>query len=233
MEQNKTEIKNKYHNSKIYTIRSHQTDKYYVGSTYDSLSKRLYQHKNHFKQFQAGKYPNVSSFEIIKYDDCYIELYEMFKCESRIELTKREGEVIRLLKDDLVNVKIEGRTMKEYQVDNADKIKQYYVENADKIKQYQKQYIKQYYVENADKIKQNHKQYYVENADKIKQYTKQYINDNAEKLKQKNNCVCGGKYSTINKSHHLRTKKHLNCIQKNTLSELEELEKLEIEFNKI
>ena len=204
MEQNKTEIKNKYHNSKIYTIRSHQTDKYYVGSTYDSLSKRLYQHKNNFKKFQAGKYNNVSSFEIIKYDDCYIELYEVFKCENRNELTKREGEIIRLHKNELVNVKIEGRTLKEYYVDNADKIKQYKVDNAEKLKQYQKQ----------------------------------YINDNAEKLKQKNNCVCGGKYSTFNKSHHLKSKKHINYIektQKNTLLELEkfELEQLEIEFNKI
>ena len=193
MEQNKTEIKNKYHNSKIYTIRSHQTDKYYVGSTYDSLSKRLYQHKLNFKMFQVGKYNNVSSFEIIKYDDCYIELYEMIKCESRIELTKREGEIIRLLKNDLVNVKIEGRTLKEYQVDNA------------------------------DKIKQNKKQYYV---------------DNAEKLKQKNICICGGNFSTANKHQHLKSKKHINYIektQKNTLLELEnyELEKLEIEFNKI
>ena len=193
MEQNKTEIKNKYHNSKIYTIRSHQTDKYYVGSTYDSLSKRLYQHKLDFKRFKAGNYNNVSSFEIIKYDDCYIELYEMFKCESRIELTKREGEIIRLLKNDLVNVKIEGRTLKEYQVDNA------------------------------DKIKQNKKQYYV---------------DNAEKLKQKNICICGTEYSTANKARHLKSKKHINYIektQKNTLLELEklDLEKLEIEFNKI
>ena len=183
MEQNKTEIKNKYHNSKIYTIRSHQTDKYYVGSTYDSLSKRLYQHKNHFKQFQAGKYPNVSSFEIIKYDDCYIELYEMFKCESRIELTKREGEVIRLLKDDLVNVRIEGRT------------------------------FKQYYVDNIDKLKQNMKQYKIDNNEKLKIY-----------CNAKNTCVCGGNYTTANKACHLKSKKHINYIektQKNTLLELE------------
>ena len=215
MEQNKTEIKNKYHNSKIYTIRSHQTDKYYVGSTYDSLSKRLYQHKHNFKMFQAGKYHNVSSFEIIKYDDCYIELYEMFKCESRIELTKREGEIIRLHKNELVNVKIEGRTLKQYKVDNADKIKQYRVVNADKIMQYRK--------DNADKIKQ----YYVDNVDKIKQYKN-----------TKNNCVCGGNFSIANKAIHLKSKTHINYIektQKNTLLELEnyELEKLEIEFNKI
>ena len=178
--------------------------------------------------FQAGKYHNVSSFKIIKYDDCYIELYEMFKCESRIELTKREGEVIRLLKDDLVNVKIEGRTEQQYRKDNADKIKQYRKDNADKIKQYRKDNadkIKQYRVENAEKLKQ----YRVENAEKLKQYQ---VN-NAEKLKQKNNCVCGGKYSTFNKSHHLKSKKHINYIEKNKKNTLSELEKLEIEFNKI
>ena len=204
MELTKNDKINKYHNAKLYTIRSHQTDKYYIGSTCSPLHKRLYEHKNNFKMFQVGKYHNVSSFEIIKYDDCYIELYEAFKCENRNELTKREGEIIRLLKNELVNVKIEGRTEQQYRKDNA------------------------------DKIKQNKKQYYVENADKIKQY---YV-DNAEKLKQKNICICGTEYSTSNKSHHLKSKKHINYIektQKNTLLELEkfELEKLEIEFNKI
>ena len=98
--------------------------------------------------------------------------------------------------------------------------------------------IKQYYVENADKIKQNNKQYKVENADKIKQYQV----ENADKIKQykntKNICICGTEHSTSNKSHHLKSKKHINFIektQKNTLLELEkfELENLEIEFNKI
>ena len=99
--------KNKYHSGKIYTIRSHRTDKYYIGSTCSPLHKRLYQHKLQYRMFQAGKFCLVTSFEIIKFDDCYIELYENYKCNNRNELTKREGEVIRLLKNEVVNIRVD------------------------------------------------------------------------------------------------------------------------------
>jgi hypothetical protein len=35
------DINNKYQHGKIYTIRSFQTDKFYIGSTTQPLSKRL------------------------------------------------------------------------------------------------------------------------------------------------------------------------------------------------
>ena len=88
-------------------------------------------------------------------------------------------------------------------------MKQYYVDNADKLKKN----VKQYQVENADKIKQNMKQYYVDNADKLKQNVKQYQVENAEKLKQKNICICGTEYSTTNKARHLKSKKHINYTE--------------------
>jgi hypothetical protein len=51
-----------------------QTDDVYYGSTTQPLSKRLSGHKAHYKQWQKQNYNYVTSFEIIKYDDCYIEL---------------------------------------------------------------------------------------------------------------------------------------------------------------
>ena len=110
-----------YVNGKIYTIRSYQTDKYYIGSTCSTLTKRLSCHK--------GKYKNgtltSTSQEIIKYDDCYIELLEMCECKNKNELRKREGELIRKYKDNIVNCNIAGRTKNEYYNDNLEKIKQY------------------------------------------------------------------------------------------------------------
>ena len=127
-----------YKNGKIYTIRSFETDKYYIGSTTQSLSKRLSKHKNDYKVYLNGKFNNITSFEIIKYDDCYIELLEAYPCKSKDELTKREGELIRLHKNDIVNKRIEQRTKKQYQQDNKEKIaehkKQYRQDNKDKIK---------------------------------------------------------------------------------------------------
>jgi hypothetical protein len=97
-----TEIgKNKYHGGKIYTLRSHLTDKIYIGSTCQSLSRRKVLHKS------------AKSNEIAKLDDFYIELLENFKCENKEQLRKREGELIRENKDKCVNIRIDGRTPKE------------------------------------------------------------------------------------------------------------------------
>jgi hypothetical protein len=116
---------NKYHNGKIYTIRSYNNDKYYIGSTTQELYKRLYEHKSHYKTYLNKKCNYISSFEISKNDDCYIELLENFKCETKNELTKREGELIRQFKNDIVNLQIPDRKREEYYEDNKDKIKAY------------------------------------------------------------------------------------------------------------
>jgi len=135
---------NKYHKGKIYTIRSYQTDKYYIGSTCDALHKRLYNHRFHYKHYLNDNYNFVYSFDIMKYEDHYIELLEDYKCENRNELTKREGELIRKYKDETVNYIVAGRTRKEYKNDNKKKIKEdnkkYYEDNKTKIKEYSKEY---------------------------------------------------------------------------------------------
>jgi len=204
-----------YKNGKIYSIRSYQTDEIYIGSTCTSLSKRLYKHKDVYKRYNEGKRKHiVSAFEILKYDDCYIELIELYPCNSKIELHKREGELIREM--DCVNKFIPGRTMKQYYIDNQDKIKQqrkqYYKDNREKIKQKEKQYR----IDNQDKIKQQKKQYRIDNKDKIKQYEKQYRIDNKDKIKQRVkqpiNCICGSTIQKTEKARHNRSKKHRTYI---------------------
>ena len=37
------------------------------------------------------------------------------------------------------------------------------------------------------------------------------------KLNEKHKCICGGCFTTVNKSHHFKTKKHLKYIQENEL----------------
>jgi hypothetical protein len=84
-----------YKQGKIYAIRSPSTDKYYIGSTANTLCKRFYHHKN--------KSNLCSSSEIIAFGDAYIELIELFPCNSKMELNKREGEVQREMKANIVN----------------------------------------------------------------------------------------------------------------------------------
>jgi hypothetical protein len=184
---------NKYQNGKIYTIRSYTTDKYYIGSTTQPLPKRLYEHKKHYITHLAGKQNFITSYEIIKNNDCYIELLELFPCNSKMELEKREGELIREHLDNVVNKYVAGRTLKEYYSDNRNAIlekkKNYNEENKDKIKQY--------YEDN----KEHFMKYYYDNKDII-----------CQKKKVKISCECGAVLRKAGFNRHSKSKIHQNFI---------------------
>jgi hypothetical protein len=76
-----------YQQGKIYALRSPKTPNVYIGSTTVSLAKRLGQHK-------ASK-NTCTSRQIVDAGDCYIELLEACPCESKEQLNRREGEVMR------------------------------------------------------------------------------------------------------------------------------------------
>ena len=145
-----------YSNSKIYCIRSHQFDKIYIGSTTQSLSLRMAKHRSHYKNYmRTHKY--VSSIELLKYPDAYIELIEKVDCKNIDELMKIEGGHIRANIDKCVNKNISGRTVKEYKLDNIEK-----------IRAYNKDYNKKYAEANDEKIKAYMKKYRADNAERCK-----------------------------------------------------------------
>ena len=84
-------MSNKYAESKIYAIRSKQTEKCYIGSTIKSLNTRMTAHR----AYNRDKWNGMTSKQIVQYDDAYIELIENYPCESQRELFKREGEIIQ------------------------------------------------------------------------------------------------------------------------------------------
>ena len=169
----------KYANGKIYTIRSRIDETLiYVGSTTRALSQRMAEHRSNCKRGDG-----CSLYDYIVNDDWgdwYIELYEVYPCNSKEELLKKEGDIIRQI--GTINKRINGRTQKEYREDNVEKIKEYRENNADKFKEYQKTY----YEDNKDKVKEKHKKYYEDNTEKIKETNKKYREDNTEKIKEKN-----------------------------------------------
>lgn len=122
-----------YQNGMIYTIRNYDDNiLIYVGSTTQQLAKRFYEHKNMSIKHQNRKlYQTVNN----NWDNWYIELYELYPCNSKIELEKREGEVQRLI--GTLNSRIEGRTDKQYREDNANIIK----EKKKQYRQQNKEYI--------------------------------------------------------------------------------------------
>jgi hypothetical protein len=102
---------NKYSRGKIYTIRCRTDDSLvFVGSTSRHyLCTRFAGHKNNCKTGKSGSlYKHITGND---WSDWYIELHELYPCNSRDELCKREGEVIREI--GTINKNIAGRTQKE------------------------------------------------------------------------------------------------------------------------
>lgn len=128
---------------KLYAIRSHTTASIYIGSTRQTLVQRMRCHRSSYKRWRAGHGGHVTSFEILKHPDAYIELLEAYPCESKDELNRREGQLIREM--NCVNKHIAGRTSRMYYRDNADAIKarvrRYYQINCERIKQHKRERV--------------------------------------------------------------------------------------------
>jgi len=139
-----------YFTGKIYAIKCNDTDDVYIGSTINILEKRLDGHKKNMKRYNEGKCGYTSSFEIIKYDNAYIELLEAYPCYSKMELCRKEGEYIQNM--ECVNKCrpcITDEEKKEYG-------KEYYEANTEKVLQRQKGY----YEANKEQVLQRQKQKY-------------------------------------------------------------------------
>jgi hypothetical protein len=190
----------------IYAIKSNQTQKYYIGSTLQNIKKRFLDHKGAYSRYL--KYPDIqplyASFEIMKFDDCYIETIEEYKCNTRKELQIREGELQKKNIQDIVNTNISARTQKQYKIDNIVIIKKW---------------RKEYYLKNREKrLRQNREtkkekqQYYQDNKQKIKERNKIYYHE--KKIKKK--CLCGSEVYNHNIKNHLTTEKHKRYLESTT-----------------
>ena len=169
-----------YKQGKIYAIRSPNTDKYYIGSTATTLCKRFYQHKT--------KSNDTSSAEIIAFGNAYIELIELYPCNSKMELNKREGELQREMKEMIVNKYFAHRTPEQhkeekktynaaYQAEHKEEIKAYQAEHKEEIKAYQAAYHAEH--------KEEKKAYNAEHKEEIKAYQAAYQAEHKEEIKAK------------------------------------------------
>lgn len=107
---------------RVYAIRSPNTEKIYVGSTFNPISKRFGQHKMDCKKNKEGKTHYKTSYKIIEAGDAYIELLEQYENLNREQLLKNEGEYIRKNRDFCVNRCIAGRSREDYKNENRELI---------------------------------------------------------------------------------------------------------------
>jgi hypothetical protein len=114
-----------YSNGKIYMIVSKHTDLCYIGSTTQTLKKRL-----------AGHHKQTTSIQVLKYGDCEIQLLEKYPCNNKTELETRERFYIQNIK--CCNKCVPTRTRSEYRKDNRSHLRQYHKEwsrnNKDKLR---------------------------------------------------------------------------------------------------
>ena len=184
-----------YSKGKIYKIYSKTLDNCYYGSTTMTLKDRLSKHKCEFK---SGRF--CKSQDVLKYNDYEIILVELFPCNSKKELERREGYYQKNYK--CVNICIAGRSYNEYREDK---------------KEYIKLQRKQFREANKERLSNISKNNYEKNKEYRLNQVKQYREANKEKISEKRKikitCCCGSVYRKYYKKQHERTKKHISYIE--------------------
>jgi hypothetical protein len=85
---------NRYNQGKIYKIKDFWNKKVYIGSTVRDLESQMTMHIRHFRNYvmkSAISYfnPVFLVFEEFGFDNCEIELIELFPCNNLQELKTR------------------------------------------------------------------------------------------------------------------------------------------------
>lgn len=201
-----------YSRGKIYLIRNQDNENLiYVGSTIEIyLSKRFQKHKSQ-KCCSLYQYINNPDNNT-NWDKWYIELYEEFPCENKLELCKRENEIIRekatINKIGYRTEEMKKEKDKEYRESHKEEIKirdkKYVENNREKILEKKAEYNENH----KEEKKQYMKERYLEKKEEIKEKVKQYREKNNEKI----NCDCGSCIFKYKLNDHLKTKKHIDYI---------------------
>ena len=84
-----------YSKSKVYAIRSPNTDQIYIGSTTQSLSMRMADYRRCYKRYLKTGNKRYDCFDILDKLNPYIELIQDVDCKNKIELKKVEIKIIK------------------------------------------------------------------------------------------------------------------------------------------
>jgi hypothetical protein len=199
-------IDKRFEKGKIYTITC-DDGAVYVGSTIRTLNKRYIGHKNNEI---SSMYKYIEKHYGGDWSKCKIELYDLYPCNSKKELEKKEGEIIRLI--GTINKVIAGRGKAEY-----------YKNYTDEILKKNKRY---YYSNNKVDILQQHIQYREDNKEKIQNYERNRPNkkERLEIQKEKIECECGCISTRTHLARHQKSPQHQELILNQTTAILSFLE---------
>ena len=176
-----------YANGKVYVVRNEDNDKVYVGSTTQTLSKRMAEHRRGMNKADRQHFKIYVAMKDISVDKFYIELIENFPCDTKEQLTQREGHWIRQHDSfkNGYNGRVEGRNIQEWIEENKeelkDKKKAYREENKEHIQEKKTEWKEN----NKEKVAEYFKEYNANRKEQQAEYNKQYREANKEQLKQK------------------------------------------------
>jgi len=169
----------KYADGRIYCIRERMNNDriVYVGSTTQSLSRRMSQHRCEMK-----RQPEIKIYALMNrvgVENFHIELLHPFPCANKEELVAEEGRCIRQHQPE-GNVRIEGQTKKEwYEVNKTAVIvrqKAYRDANKQHIAARDKKYVE----ENKETVIARKKEYYESHKEEAKERQKAYYETHKE-----------------------------------------------------
>ena len=189
--------KNRYNNTKIYKLVDSVNNCFYIGSTINSLAKRLYTHKRDsdiHRNIKVYKYFNSIGWENVR-----IILIEEHCLSNRDQQMRAEDNVIQAHINDekCLNSNRAQQNRKEYRQSHKHQIYEYNKEYAKNHEQQIKNYMKNYW-ENNKELKEKKKIYY-------------------EKVKEKYTCIFGSITIKSNKLNHEKTIKHREFVKNQEL----------------
>jgi hypothetical protein len=224
-----------FQNGKIYTIRNTIDDDIYVGSTCQSLSKRMSFHRKDILKY-IGKRKLYTHMNELGVDNFYIELIEECPCDNLEQLQKREGHFIREMAT--LNMRIAGRKFQEQRREI------YYPQHQEKLIQYSKEYR----ILNPEKVKESNTKYRESHKEELQlnrstmvtcecgecvskgsltrhktrkphQYYLKHLEDPTYTVVTPGEtCECGGRYTMHDKKKHMKTTLHQNHLKTRLLN---------------
>lgn len=217
-----------YRNGRIYIIRNTKNDKVYVGSTTQSLSKRFSVHVSSTINPKKQNYKIYVAMREIGINHFYIELIEMYPCDSKKELRSREGHWIRHFqscdKEKGYNHRIAGRSYKEYCEDNRERKLEYHKEHYQKHREKRIADSRVRYASNKKAILAQMKEFRDKNKSIIKERRKLYREKYRDQInatkREKVVCECSSQVSRVHLSRHRSSKLHQDWEKSKQLKEI-------------
>lgn len=172
-----------YQNGKIYRIDCLTTNEVYIGSTCQpTVAKRLAHHVSTFKQWKRTGKGFITSYPIIERDNYKITMIESYPCNSKDELSSREGFYIRSI--NCVNKHIAGRSQKQWFEEHKEVLiergKEYREANKEQISERKKEWREA----NKEKLIKQRKEYREANKEQICERDKDFYEANKVRLKE-------------------------------------------------